>query len=255
MASSWAVKKQISYFLIVVIIIFGTGYFVWRNITKPTCFDIKKNQGEEGIDCGGPCEEKCLGEVKDLIILWSKFFEISKGKYDLATLIKNPNAFLALPSVKYQFKIYDKSNILIAVKEGETFITPSETFPIFETNVDTSNRIPSRVFIEFEKSLNWERVEKGKLPLIVSKKQFFNEPPFPRLVVGLENKSIVPLDDIFVAAVLSDKDKNAQGVSLTKIDSLSGEAYQEIVFTWPQPFSEEPAIIEVLFRSGLENGN
>lgn len=250
MAIPWTVKRQITYFLVFVVIIFTAAYFIWKGVTKPTCSDGRRNQGEEGIDCGGPCQEKCLGEVKELYIDWTKIFEISKGKYDVAALIKNNNLFLALPSLKYQFKFYDKNNILIGIKEGETFITPGEIFPIFETGVDVGSRIPSRVFIEFENNPGWQRVEKEKPSLVVSKKQFFNEPPFPRLAVTLENKSVVPVYNIFIAAILYDKDKNVQGVSVTKIDAISGESSEEIVFTWPQIFSEELSP-DILFKTGL----
>lgn len=251
MAIPWTAKRQLLYLGIFLIIVFIIAFFIWANATKPTCFDNKQNQKEEGIDCGGPCEKKCLGEIRNLIVLWSKFFDISENKYDAVALVKNPNAFLALPSLKYQFKFYDKNNILIAIKEGETFITPAETFPIFETNIDTSSRIPSRVFIEFEENLKWERREKEKLSLVVSQKEFFNEPPFPRLVINLENKSIAPVEDIFLAAVLYDEDKNAQGASVTKVDSISSQSSQKVVFTWPELFSEKPASIEVFFRVGL----
>jgi len=251
MAISWTARKQITYFLIFAIVVFVAVYFIWKGATKPTCFDNKQNQSEEGIDCGGPCPKKCLGDVKELIVLWSKFFETSKGKYDIAALVKNPNLFLSISSLKYKFKIYDKDNILIAVKEGETFITPGETFPIFETNVGVGLRTPGQAFIEFEKSPQWERTEKEKSPLVVSKKQFFNNPPFPRLIITLENKSISVVNNISVAAMLYDKDKNAQGVSLTKIDSLAGESSQEVVFTWPRLFDEEPSSIEIFFRTGL----
>jgi len=247
----WTIKKQLIYFLIFVLVISAIIFFIWSGATKPTCFDNKQNQDEEGIDCGGPCPKKCLGEVQNLIVLWSRFFEISKGKYDIAVLVKNPNLFLSITSLKYKFKIYDKDNILIAIKEGETFITPGETFPIIETNVDVGLRTPGQVFIEFEKNFQWERTEKEKPPLVVSKKQFLNNPPFPRLIITLENKSVSVINNIDVAAVLYDKDKNAKGVSLTTVDSIAGESSQEVVFTWPQPFSEEPSSSEIFLRTEL----
>lgn len=253
MAIPWTVKRQITYFLVFVVIIFTAAYFIWKGVTKPTCSDGRRNQGEEGIDCGGPCQEKCLGEVKELYTDWTKIFEISKGKYDVAALIKNNNLFLALPSLKYQFKFYDKNNILIGIKEGETFITPGEIFPIFETGIDVGSRIPSRVFIEFENNPGWQRIEKEKPSLVVSKKQFFNELPFPRLIITLENKSISVVNNISVAAVLYDEDKNAKGVSLTTVDSIVGESSQEVVFTWPQLFDKEPSSTEIFFKTGLEH--
>jgi hypothetical protein len=247
----WTAKRQIIYFFIFAFVVSIIVFFIWSGITKPTCFDNKQNQSEEEVDCGGPCKKECLGDVKELIVLWSRFFETSKEKYDVAALVKNPNLFLSVSSLKYQFKIYDKDNILIAVKEGETFITPGETFPIFETNVDVGLRTPGQAFIEFEKSPQWERTEKEKSSLVVSKKQFFNEPPFPRLIITLENKSVSVINNISVATAIYDKDKNAKGVSLTAVDSIAGESSQEIVFTWPRLFDEEPSSIEIFFRTGL----
>ncbi len=249
MAISWIARKQITYFLIFVIVVLVAGFFIWQSATKPTCFDGKQNQGEEGVDCGGPCKNPCLGEVKEPLVLWTKFFEISQGKYDTIALIENPNLFLGLSSVKYQFKLYNKDNVLIAFRDGETFINPGETFPIFETNIDTGRRVPSRAFIELEKNLNWERTGKEKPQLVVSKKQFSNLPPFPRLDATINNKSISSVDNIFAVAILYNKDKNAIAVSATKIDSIQGGASWDISFTWPQPFSEEPSSIEIFLRT------
>ncbi len=251
----WTIKKQLIYLLVLLFIIFAVVIFIIFKVTSPTCFDGRRNQGEEGIDCGGPCAKQCLGEIKEMIVLWTKFFEISKGKYDVLALVENPNLFLAQPSVKYQFKLYDKNNVLVAIKEGETFINSVEAFPVFETNIDAGSRIPSRAFIEFEKNLNWEIVKKEKPQLIVSKKQFFNSPPFPRLNATIDNKSVAAVDNIYAVAILYDKNKNATAVSATKIDIIQGGASQEIVFTWPQPFPEEPSLIEIFLRTDLSKAN
>ncbi|MCX6731867.1 MAG: hypothetical protein NTX55_02685 [Candidatus Parcubacteria bacterium] len=162
MAISWTARKQITYFLIFAVIVLGAIYFVWKGATKPTCFDNKQNQGEEGIDCGGPCPKKCLGEVQNLIVLWTRFFETSPGKYDMAALVKNPNLFLSISSLKYTFEIRDKDNLPIINKDGETFITPGETFPIFETNVDVGSRTPGQAFIELWRPCFTTRIKTRK---------------------------------------------------------------------------------------------
>jgi len=249
MAISWAVKKQLTFFTLFLLAISLIIAIILTKLAAPTCSDNKQNQGEEGVDCGGPCKNQCLGEVKELLVLWTKFFEINQGKYDTIALIENPNLFLDLSSIKYQFKFYDKDNVLIAIRGGETFINSGETFPIFETNVDIGQRVPSRVFIEFEKNINWERTGKEKPQLVVSKKQFSNLPLFPRLDATINNKSISSVDNIFVVAILYDKDKNAMAVSATKIDNLQGGASWDISFTWSQPFSEEPSSIEIFLRT------
>lgn len=253
MAIEWTTKRQLTYLAVLLLVIVIVIVIVFIMAAAPTCFDAKQNQNEEGVDCGGPCPKKCLGEIKEPIILWSKFFKIKEGRYDAVSLVQNQNIFLFVPSVKYQFKLYDKNNILIAVREGETFLNSGETFPIFETNIDVGNRVPERVFIEIEKNIQWQRLdkEKEKPQLVVSRKEFLNIEPFPRLVAAVSNKSIFNVENISAAAILYDKDKNAKGASVTKIDSISGGGSYEAVFTWPSPFSEEPAVSEIFLRTEL----
>lgn len=254
MAVSWTTKKQMTFLAIFLLVIVIVIVIVFTKATAPTCSDGRQNQKEEGIDCNGPCPKKCLGEIKEPIVFWTKVFKIKEGKYDAVSLVQNPNIFLFVPSVKYQFKLYDKNNILIAVREEETFLNSGETFPIFETNIDVGSRIPERVFIEIEKNIKWERLDKEreKPQLVVSRKDFLNIEPFPRLFVGVSNKSIFNVDNISAAAILYDKDKNAKGVSVTKIDSIPAGGSYEAVFTWSAPFSEEPALSEIFLRTGIK---
>lgn len=255
MAIPWTAKKQMTFLAIFLLVIVIVIAIVFTKVTAPTCFDAKQNQKEEGIDCGGPCPNKCLGEIKEPIVFWSKVFKIREGRYDAVSLVQNPNIFLFVPSVKYQFKFYDKNNILIAVREGKTFLNSGETFPIFETNINVGSRLPERVFIEIEKNIQWERLDKEreKPQLVVSRKEFLNIEPFPRLFVTIANKSIFNVDNVSAAAILYDKDKNAKGVSVTKIDFIpAGESYGA-VFTWPSPFSEPPALSEIFLRTELND--
>ncbi|MBI4692042.1 MAG: hypothetical protein HY773_01180 [Candidatus Terrybacteria bacterium] len=254
MAISWTAKKQMIFLAIFLLVIVIVIAIVFAKATRPTCFDAKQNQKEEGIDCGGPCPKKCLGEIKEPIVFWSKVFKIGEGRYDAVSLVQNPNIFLFVPSVKYQFKLYDRNNILIAVREGKTFFNSGETFPIFGANIDVGSRLPERVFIEIEKNIQWERLDKEreKPQLVVSKKDFFNTEPFPRLFAAIANKSIFNVDNVSAAAILYDKDKNAKGVSVTRIDVIPAGGSYEAVFTWPAPFSEEPALSEIFLRTEIK---
>lgn len=246
----WTVKRRSVYLAVFLLVIFIIIGFIWLRIIKPTCVDNRQNQGEEGIDCGGPCESKCLGDIQELIVAWARILEVSSGEYEAVAMLQNPNLYLALPDFKYRFKVYDKNNVLISVKEGETFINPGETFPIFEIGFDAGERAPSKVFIEFDKDLRWERIEKEKIPLIVSKKQFSNE-PFPRLSAVVENKVIDDAKDIYAVAILYDENKNAIGASATILDLVRGGSSEEIVFTWQHLFNQEPFSSEIFFRTEI----
>jgi hypothetical protein len=252
MATVWTVKKQLFFLALLPLFVALVIVVFWFVLTRPTCFDNKQNQDEEGVDCGGPCAKKCLGDIRDLNILWVKFFEVGKGKYDVAAMVNNPNSELGIPSIKYYFRLVDKKGDLIIEKQGETFITPGENFPLFLANIDVGLRLPSRAFLEFEENPQWVRAKREKFSLIVSRRQFFNNPPFPRLIATLENKDINSVYDIFVAAVLYDNDKNARGVSITKVDSIAKESSQEVIFTWPQPLPEVPETVGFFFKSTLK---
>lgn len=250
MAISWTAKKQLFVFFIVCAVIIIAVLLFLLSLGNPTCFDGRRNQGEKGIDCGGPCEP-CVGEVKNLIIHWSKIFKLKNGNYEAAALIDNPNLFAGLPSLKYKFHIYDEKNVLIAIKSGKTFINPDERFLIFETSIEVGERIPKHAFLEFEGRPEWKRIEKEKPQIVVSKKQFFNSEPFPKLIIGINNKSLFSAENIFLAAVLYGKDQNAKAVSVSKIDYIGGGSSKEAVFTWPEVFLEEPASSEIFIRVSL----
>lgn len=248
MALPWTAKKQLIYLSIFVLVVLGMTYFIWKSSHPPTCFDNKQNQGETDIDCGGPCKA-CLGEIRNLIIVWSKVFELKEGVYEAGALVDNPNLFAGLPSLKYNLKIYDENNVLLTIKEGETFMNPDDRFLVLEGDIDTE-RVPNKAFIEIEEKLNWERIEKEKPQIIVSGKQFSNEPN-PRLIVKIDNKSIFPVKDILAAVILYDENKNAIAVSTSKVDLIKPNGNTEIVFTWPESFEVEPASSDILLRTDL----
>lgn len=250
----WRLRRKLFYsgifILVILIFIGGITWYFWP---KSTCFDNKQNQGEENIDCGGPCTP-CLKEIKDLSISWVRFFKIKEGFYDAAALVENSNLFAGIQVLDYQFKLYDTNNILIAVREGSTFINPGEKQIIFESNFPTISRVLGRASIEFGQK-NWKYTEKRKSFLSVVKKDFINF-PFPRLSAEIRNESLFDAKNVFVTAVLYDDNGNATGVSSTKIDLIKEDSSQVAKFTWPQSFDKEPASIEIFATTNLtENIN
>ncbi len=244
---SWVVRKQLFYLFIVIIVVAGVLFFVWMRLTAPTCSDYIQNQEEEGIDCGGPCAKQCLGEIKDLNIVWSRALDTGDGKYDIVALIENPNLYLSIPLLKYKFSIYGKNNVFISSKEGDTFVSPGNTFPIFAAGVDLGSKKPASVSVDFLNGINWQRTEMNKPQLVVSRKNFSNMPS-PRLNVLVENKSFLPSPDFMISAVLYDKNKNAMGASVAKADSIVSGGSAEVVFTWPKSFDSGPDSIEIFFN-------
>ena len=165
-------------------------------------------------------------------------------------IVHNPNLLLGTEALTYRFRLFDANNVLIALREGKTFINPREKFLIFEEGIETIERIPTRATVEFTE-LAWKRIERERPQLLIIRKDFSNTPAGGRLIVFLKNEPLFPVEDITLAAALLNEDNNAIGVSTTRLDFLGGEAEREVFFTWRESFDPAPVIIEVLVRTDL----
>lgn len=258
MPLSWRTKTQLKYlFLVILIILFFIGilgFVVYKKFLKPTCFDKKQNQNEAGIDCGGECGP-CAINLKEPIIIWSRFFKESgsENKYDLAALIDNPNEEWGSKEIKYGFKIFDENNILIEERKGTTFLNPKERFIIFENSVDAKNANPKKAVIEIKPIKNWKYTKEKKPEFIITKKNFDHESSI--LEAEFKNSSINSLKNIYVSAVLTDRDGNAFAISMSKTSYMKAGETAESIFTWQQIFENEPTQIEILPRVNIYEQN
>lgn len=261
MSFSWRAKKKLTYFLLlfsIVFFIFGAStFFIYNKFYKGNCFDKKQNHGETGIDCGGQCGP-CPYNLKDPIILWSRFFKESDGvasegggnsAYDLAALVENPNLNWGSKKIKYSFKLYKTDDTLILEKNGETFLNPKEKFMIFENSVDTYGVAPKRAVLNIINIDNWEYTEKSIPDFIITKKTFDKESSV--LDIEIKNENSYDLENVRLYAELIDKNGNVYAVSSTKIDNIISNSKEKTFFTWQNKFDEEPAQIEIIPRVNI----
>lgn len=220
---------------------------------RPTCFDNKQNQEEEGIDCGGQCEKECLRKPDELTILWSKSFKIRDDYYEAAALIENHNPSLGTNYVKYTLKLFDDNNMLVAVRDGNTFINPGERHLIIESNIKINNDVPKRTFIEFDmNNSEWRNISQKPLKLIVKGKQFYSENP-PKFSADIKNESLADAENVYVAVLLSDEQDNIKAVGSTKINIIRSGESANAFFTWPEgyDFGGELPKSTILYRTDL----
>ncbi|HBB56958.1 TPA: hypothetical protein DEW47_03775 [Patescibacteria group bacterium] len=242
---NWAAKRQLFYFLIFFLIIAGIGGLFAIKITAPTCDDDKQNQNEEGVDCGGSCSKMCLGDIKDLVSIWVRPLKVENGNYDVVAMVENRNLSLVSEAIKYQFKLYDKNNVLVAVKSGQTFAPPGQKFAIFESNIDTGRREPIKAFIEFEKDIKWDINRDDKLSIIVTNKEY-NDDRFPKLSATLANKSIQDAKGVWATAIIYNFNGNAIAVSATRLEVLEAGNSSDVYFTWPYDFEDDVDSVELI---------
>ncbi len=248
---SWALRRQVLFFLIVTAVFCGIGYLIISPYYNkaPTCTDGKQNGTETGIDCGGSCLIACTIEVDQISILWSRAFRVVPGRYNAVAYLENKNENTVVNKIKYRFRFADKDNIYIGKREGETYIPPKGKFAVFAPAVDVGNSIPVYTTFEFEEVPTWIQVSKEKvnqLKIFVSDIKLENENTEPKLTATIKNGSLYRIPDISFVVILYDALGNAVSVSNTFLSVLQGEETNTISYTWREPFSTPVVSKEII---------
>ena len=236
---SWASERRFGYAVgtALVLLLLAGGAFFALYYDPATCSDSKQNGEELGVDCGGVCEMLCPFEAAPLKVLWSRIFEVSPGRYNAVAYVENPNRHAGVREIGYIFRVVDGNNDIIIERKGRTFITPDGISPIFEADVRTGEKIPSRVFFEFtEDPPQWYRAQSVGQALSVNNTRLLDTATRPRIDALLQNNSLQEYKDLEVVGVVFAADGNAVAASRTVIDVLEKSASFPLVFTWPRPF-------------------
>ena len=250
---SWSKQRQLIYGLIVfvflLIAVIIPIYFIFFN-NRPTCFDGIQNGDERGIDCGGSCSEirVCQGDVlPEPIISWSRSFSVDQGMTNLVAYVQNPNVGYTAEPIPYIFAVYDQENVLLGVREGVAVVPPVSTFPIFEGNFNSGDRIPAKTTFNFIEPAIWKKSNVAKAELSVSQERLrLDLASGPRVDAILKNETINTFRNTEVVVLIYDNLGNARASSRTKVDVLFGNESKNIVFTWPRPFDFEVSKIEIV---------
>ena len=217
-----------------------------------TCDDGKRNQDEEGIDCGGSCPNICSFSTEELIIKWNRAFLVKDGIYNAVAYVENPNINLETKKMSYMFKLYDESGILVYERKGITDIPAQRIIPIFEETMQTGNRIPKRTTFEFTSLPVWGKTQQDssaqeyKTKLNTKNISIKNEGGFTKLEAVLENPTLNQIQDIKIVSILFDTEGNAMNSSRTVVDFVRKDSSEKIVFTWPYEFADSVAKIEII---------
>lgn len=245
----WALRRQLLYLAgagIFLVVLVGIPVF-FSFYRAPSCDDGNQNQGEEGIDCGGPCVLLCKAVVVSPIVHWQRPFEVSDGVWSVVAYVENSNVNSTALHASYRFKLYDENNLLVSERVGETRIPPRSNIAIFESGIETGTRRPARAIFEFLEPLSWARTEESD-PQVPVVDQVFAGGVSPRLSANLLNPELSPVENVEVVAVLFDSVGNAFAASRTEVERVGPHEKVPLVFTWPRAFRDEPARLEFLTR-------
>ena len=244
---SWRLKRQLVVILVFLspLIIVG-GFLGVKFFPESSCFDSKKNQGEIGVDCGGPCAPCELKNPRAVQIFWVRTVPVRENVYDVAALIQNPNAVLSADNVSYEFVLFDEFGPVARVL-GKTFLLAQERTHVIEVNINTV-RAPNRVEFRINE-VNWGLREDPRANIIVERRAYkvAREFGIERSVVeaDLLNRSSLEFREVMVNVLLFDGVGNVVGVTKALVENLLSGTTKSIKTSWPGVIQGEVSTIEV----------
>ena len=247
----WALRRQIFYILILVLVFAGLVFLVISpQLNKPpTCSDGIQNGTETGIDCGGSCPNACSNQAIAPSVLWARSFEVVPGRYNAVAYVVNYNKTYAAEKVSYTFRFADENNVYIASRDGTTFIPPGGSFAIFEPAIGVGNSIPVYTTFKFTETPDWIQVSQDKidqLKVLFSNILLTGVDTTPNLSATVTNSSLFKIPDLNVVAILYDDSGNAVSASNTYLSELDPLQASNINFTWPEPFTSTVVKKEII---------
>ena len=236
------------FFLGILFFIGGGFYFVFRS--PASCFDKIQNQGEEDIDCGGPCATACEEkELKPLETAKTYFFSSRENFYDAAVRIRNLNLRYGAKSFSYTFKLIDGAGNEIGQKSGKSFILPGQSKYVIEPLVEAKGK-PARVSFSYSDE-QWERLEDfGELRLSVKNKFYSRtsaaagETGFSKAEGTVFNDTPYDFDKIGVNVVLLGENNAPIAINKTEMRTLIAGEERYFKVIWFYPFEGDVKNVE-----------
>lgn len=251
--SRWSQKRKRRYLTMIglvfffMIIVIAFQYFN----QEASCFDGIMNGQETGIDCGGSCQIVCREEARNLVVWWERPFRVAPGVYNALAYFENQNVESGIRELFYEFRLYDRNNVLITEPViGSTFIEPNKRSAIFASGIRTGESEAYTTFFRITGVRDWEKTDQAFSYSLfkVAEPVLTEQETSPKLSALVENISYFDFTDVPVIAIVYNQEDNAIAASRTYIDRLDQGEEQTAYFSWPEPFAEAVARIEIIPR-------
>lgn len=206
------------------------------------------NQGETGVDCGGPCPYLCTDQQHAPIVLFTKAIPNGTGRTDVVASIENINTTAAAKGVPYTMTLYGSNNEFVQQVSGTVDLPPSSTVPVFIPGVSSGNQTSVHAFLTIASSSpRWFQIANdSRIKPVVSNTTESGTTNAPRIDAVLSNASITALSDVLVIVLVRDDQGEVVAASQTIVSSIPAQGQATATFTWNSAFPSVSAQIEVI---------
>lgn len=233
---------------VVIFCIIGFMIYIVKS-PAATCSDKIKNQGEKGVDCGGPCSPcKEAAATKEMIVMETNFAPGGNDTYDVIAKISNPNDSIGAGAFNYIFTLKDAEGVEIATAEGTSFILPADTRYVAKLGLKVSGgAIPTGASLSIG-DVKWEKLSGiGKPQIGIYNKNFGPDVSSKGIEADgvVRNESIYDLKKIEIIVLLRDKKGEIIGINTTQRDSVRAKEQQNFQVTWPYALKADVNKVEI----------
>lgn len=246
---SWAARRRF-------IILFGIGatavaflvIVLIATLTEvPSCGDGAQNQGEDGVDCGGPCPYLCTAQLQPPTVLFTRALGNGAGRTDVIALVENKNPSAAAKNVPYDVQVSAGKFILQEVS-GTLDLPPGTTVPVFIPGIFSGKQKVATAFLTIASSSpRWFSMNAdARIVPRVSDVRRSGSADAPRIEATLTNPDAVALANIRTVVIARNAQADVIAASETIVPGLRPFGSATAIFTWNSAFPDEPASIEVV---------
>lgn len=246
---SWAARRRFIILFIIGAIV--AAFFAVLGIATlteaPSCKDAAQNQGEVGIDCGGPCPYLCPEQAYAPTIIFTKALPNGAGRTDVVASVENVNATAAAKDVPFKITLYGAGQVFVQEVTGTLDLPPLSKVAVFIPGISSGSQKTIRAFLTIEPdSFRWYAATTGAQPRPgVVNTTLGGATSTPRVDAVLANASVTALTDVPVIVLVHDERGEVIAASQTIVPVISAQGQATATFTWNSAFPSTPARIEV----------
>lgn len=217
--------------------------FVWVYVAKlkpaPSCFDSKRNQGEEEADCGGPCEACVIRRLKPIELVSVQAFDAGNRTTAALLQFRNVNGTYGAKRISYRVDFYGRSGEILTTLRRDTFVYPGSIKYHVEFDIPLDPGLIVRSAAQVTNTV-WEARERFSAPRLEAKAVHLEARPGQEQVIisgVLSNMTPLSVPRATVVAVVVNPLGLTVGASKTQIRDLMGledRSFQVVVGGIPE---------------------
>lgn len=247
---AWATRRR--FFIILILSAVGIAFLTIVLIATfykaPSCTDHIQNQGEAGIDCGGPCPYLCVAQEQPPTVLFTQALTNRAGRTDVIAEVENKNTNAAAQNVPYRITLYGANQVLLGEVSGTLDLPPRTTVPIYVPGVAIGKQEVANAFLDIMPSgPRWFTMTTDpRIVPIVSNTTLSGTASAPHVEAVLTNPSVTRLTDVPVVVLVHGTSGNVIAASKTVVSAIPAQGKATAIFTWDNAFPGIPASLEVV---------